>query len=151
MSYYDKYLKYKNKYLQYKNSLGLNMHGGQSYYFSQPRLDSYSRPLEHNVKSNDILNINNLTDTPLHLTTFAGGAYKRKIKSKHEQEKLLKLLDTPNSHSGYSENSENREKWINNSYDMLQKTLPHVDKNHKYFATDTTSSSSSPSSDITGI
>ena len=161
MSYYDKYLKYKNKYLQYKNSLGLNMHGGNNPTYPSPPV---------NIKPNDILYINNLTITPNidpsprsyrhnkissieklsdtpRVSEFAGGAYKRKIKSKYEQDKLLKLLethtDTTNSHSG------NTEEWLTNPEKMFSKTLPNVNKNHKYFATE--SISSSTTSDSLGI
>jgi hypothetical protein len=159
MSYYDKYLKYKNKYLQYKNSLGLNMQGGNYPKYPKPSV---------NVNSNDIFHINNLTDTPVidlepktykhnkissieklsdtpHMSEFAGGAYinKRKIKSKYEQDKLLKLLDPHadkrNSHSGSSENTEEED-----LLDDFKKYSPIITdmKKHKYFGTPSDSSSS---------
>jgi hypothetical protein len=163
MSYYDKYLKYKNKYLQYKNSLRLNMQGGN--------------PPEHppapvNTRTNNILHINNLTATPTNndgypktyrhnklssierlsdtprMSEFAGGAYKRKIKSKYEQDRLLKLLekhDSPiNSHSGDSEIS------VPGQIRRFKKDPHKITDNHRYFATSTDSSSSS-STDSLGI
>ena len=80
-------------------------------------------PPEHppppvNTRTNNIFHINNLTATPTNndvqpkiyrhnklssierlsdtprISEFAGGAHKRQIKSKHEQDRLLKLLDT---------------------------------------------------------
>jgi len=159
MSYYDKYLKYKNKYLQYKNSLELNMQGGRPHEYppspvntntnnifhinnltETPTNDRSNKPNYNSYKHNKILSIERLTDTP-RISEFAGGAYKRKIKSKREQDKLLKLLDM---HTGSSEKTED---------ELLEdlKNNPHriLGTKHHYFAGDI--SSSSTSSDSLGI
>ena len=159
MSYYDKYLKYKNKYLQYKNSLELNMQGGNRLNYSKPSVNVNSNNIFHinnltatpvigsvhnSYKHNKILSIEKLSETP-HMSEFAGGAYinKRKIKSKYEQDKLLKLLDPHadkrNSHSGSSENTEEED-----LLDDFKKYSPIITdmKKHKYFGTPSDSSSS---------
>ena len=159
MSYYDKYLKYKNKYLQYKNSLELNMRGGTRPKYpddvktnnifhinnltetpTNDRSNKPNKPNYNSYKHNKILSIEKLTDTP-RISEFAGGAHKRKIKSKQEQDRLLKLLDT---HTGSSEKTED---------ELLEdlKNNPHriLGTKHHYFAGDI--SSSSTSSDSLGI
>ena len=160
MSYYDKYLKYKNKYLQYKNSLELNMQGGGTpnyppsavntklndifYINNLTATPNNNDHLPNSYRHNNILSIEKLSDTPKMSEFAGGGAYKRKIKSKYEQEKLLKLLETNTSkyHKGSGE-----DKFIQD----CQKTQHKITdiKTHRYFPTD--SSSSSTSSDDMGI
>jgi len=165
MSYYDKYLKYKNKYLQYKNSLRLNMQGGNPPEYPPAPVKTHTNDIFHinnltatpsnnepkfNLyRHNKLLSIEKLSDTP-RLSEFAGGAYKRTIKSKHEQDRLLKLLErhdsSANSHSGDSD-----EVSVPGQIRRFKKDQHRITDNHRYFATESSSSSSSSSTTSLGI
>ena len=160
MSYYDKYLKYKNKYLQYKNSLGLNMQGGNNSKYPSSNVNIHKNDIFHinnlsatpvigsvnnSYKHNKILSIEKLSDTP-RMSEFAGGAHinTRKIKSKYQEDKLLKLLerhnDTPDSHGSSAKSEEELLDYFREN----TATLRDTDK-HNYFATESEYSSSSDS------